>query len=105
MQIVSLAQAQERSTLARGPRPSSLERLFIEETRLRGGDGGSFASSDADDSEHAQFCKGSARDVDAVGIRMKVGRGKVESLVHKIEEVIGDDPFKQAIIEETKLHP
>ena len=81
------------------------QRLLVEEAGLGGGSGGGFAARDADDAEYGDFTQGGARDEDAVGIGVEVGRGDLEAVVEKPKQVVGDNAFKGVAVEKAQPEP
>ena len=79
--------------------------LLIEEAGLGSGGWGGFAAGNADDTEDGEFGDGWTRDVDAVGVGIEVGRGEVEAVVEKGEQVVRDDALEDNVIAEADLDP
>lgn len=73
----------------------------VEEAGLRSGCGScgrGFAASYAYYTQDSQGGQGGARNVNAVGVGVEVGRGDVEALVEEIKKVVGDDAFEEAVV-------
>src|SRR5208283_2079883 len=83
--------------------------LFVEEAGLRGGYGccgcGGFAAGDADNAEDGQSREGGARDVDAVGVGIEIGRGEVQAVIEEGEQVVGNHALEDLAVLEAQLHP
>ena len=70
-----------------------------------GGRGGGFAAGDADYAEDRDFAESRARDEDAVGIGVEVGRSDLDAVVDEREQVVGDDAFEGFAVEEPETQP
>jgi len=70
-----------------------------------GGSGGGFATGDADHAEDGDFAEGGARDEDAIGIGVEVGRRDLDAVVEEREQVVRDDAFEGFAVEETQAQP
>lgn len=81
-----------------------MERLFGEEAGLGGGRGG-LAAGDADDTQDGELGERGARDEDAIGVGVEIGRRQVESVVEKREQVVGDDAFEGVAVAEAEPDP
>jgi len=79
--------------------------LFGEEAGLGGGGHGGFAAGDADDAEDGDFREGGARDEDAVGSGVQVGRGDLQAVVEEREKVVGDDAFEGVAVGVAEANP
>jgi hypothetical protein len=79
--------------------------LIGEETRLGGGGCGGFAAGYADNTKNREFAQCGAGNEDSVGARVQVGRGDVEAIVEKTEQVVRDDAFQSVTIDKAKPHP
>ena len=72
---------------------------------MGGGGCGGFAAGDTNDAEDGDFAKGGARNEDAVGIGVEIGRGDLDAVVEKREKVIGDYAFERVAIQEAQAEP
>ena len=80
--------------------------LIVEKSWLRcGGSGGGFATCDADDAEDGQFGEGGARDEDAVGGGVEIGRSDLDAVVENGEQIVGNDAFHGVAVEIAKANP
>ena len=61
-----------------------------------GGRGGRFAAGDTDDAEDSDFAESGARDEDAVGIGVEVGRSDLDAVVDEREQMVGATPSRDS---------
>jgi hypothetical protein len=81
------------------------EALFVEEGGLCGGGEGGFAACDAHYTEHGDFAESGARDEDAVGVGVEVGRSDLDTVVQERQQVVGNDAFKSIAVKEAEAKP
>jgi hypothetical protein len=74
---------------------------------LRGGGcgRGGFAAGDADDAKDGEFGERGARDEDAVGGRVEVGRSDLHAVVEEREQIVGDDAFEGVAVSIAEADP
>jgi len=70
-----------------------------------GGRGGGFAAGDADDAEDGDLGESGARDEDAVGVGIEIGRSDLDAVVEEGQEIVGEDAFEGLAIEEAEAEP
>src|SRR5208283_3280874 len=62
-------------------------------------------AGDADNAEDSQSREGGARDVDAIGIGIEIGRGEVQAVIEEGEQVVGDYALEDLVVLEAQLDP
>jgi hypothetical protein len=80
-------------------------KLFVEEAGLSWCWCGRFAAGDADYAEDGEFGKGGARDEDAVGGGVKIGRRDLQAVVEEREEVVRDYAFERVAVGVAQADP
>jgi hypothetical protein len=63
------------------------------------------AAGDADYAENGQLGEGGARNEDAVGGGVEIGRCDLHTVVEQRKQVVGDDAFEDVVIEEAESNP
>jgi hypothetical protein len=66
---------------------------------------GGLAARDADDAEDGEFGKSAARNEDAVGTRVEIGRSQLQAVVVNGEEVVRNNAFEAVAITEAQADP
>ena len=81
-------------------------KLFVEEARLGGdGCGGGFAAGDSYDSEDGDFNERGARDEDAVGGGIQVGRSDLQAVIEERKQIVGNDAFQRFAVGIAEANP
>ena len=100
-----VAEVKKEESNAEAQRTRRKTRLFVEEGGLDDGGRGGFAAGDADYAKDGDFAEGGTRDEDAVGVGIEIGRGDLDAVVKKREQVVGDDTFEGLAVEEAQAKP